>query len=1064
MPAKLVLTRDLSTALQHTNDQIENISVEKPLSATYLLLPTTAAIRNIRWHLGSSLGMRLVQFYSLGEMLLDESRSPVHRLGNLSIRRLVSQITRDLYEKGELTGFSKVWDKPGFIQVLIDWLREVKSQGISPEEVQVHARQTKKDRDRQLATIYQRYQEFLHTTNTSDADGLLWLAAEMLENDEDLLQSQEPFFVLGFDHFNPLQVRILKQISKRRSELFIYLLWDSERHADSLALYRLARTGAMLQEELKPQVIYWQGAGTQSSSLTHLRGTLFELKAEQPVGKADQSVQAVVAPSREAEVRYAVRSIKKLLLDGVPPHQIGLLATDKHTYLPIVRAVAQEYGVPIQVEERLMDQPVIAQLINLLRLFPDFPWRQTMDALRSPYFCQLWLSAEQIDLLDQLTRQRPVVAGKDQWQYALQLTDVGEELLDDDERQDEYLIDQLTHEKLSEIETGLLAFFDQLTPLLTASIRDYGFWLQQAIIGPFPDEQMDSEEPALQEEVITSLQMWSCCEQSLEFGTRELQAIAALTEAISQMIASSRMRAPDFEAEISWENFRDDLINLLHDEIIPADSTRAAVAFDAIQASRSAVFDTTFVLGLGEGEFPRPLKADCLYSPEEREHHPLPLLHIHPGEDACLWWQVIGNCRKTLVMLRPYLDENGADWLPSPYWEEVSDRLGYLEEIVLPIAQTPTIEQAACQHEILMALAISGAQEIPAAIDREWQASNRAYRVVRTRQSWQPAGVFEGYLESGEILSELSGRFGTSHRWSPSRLNRYGYCPFGFFAETVLRLEARDDPVDGLDVMQQGSLLHDILERLHASAAREGWEFIQENQDMLLQRLEAICEETFLDAPERFGFRPSALWKHEQKELFRLLRTLVTWECETNGDQAQFRPFLQEVRFGFGGSRLPALTIQNGEGRAYQVAGIIDRLDIDRVGNLRVIDYKSGSAGFSKRDLESGLAFQTAIYALAVEPLLAQNARVVESAYLHIPRREKSGVLKFAGRVGEDSVVQGIVSLALEFIECIQQGEFPSKPGKSAWGTSGCQRWCDFSSLCRVNRMSIVKSRQRREM
>jgi ATP-dependent helicase/DNAse subunit B len=45
------------------------------------------------------------------------------------------------------------------------------------------------------------------------------------------------------------------------------------------------------------------------------------------------------------------------------------------------------------------------------------------------------------------------------------------------------------------------------------------------------------------------------------------------------------------------------------------------------------------------------------------------------------------------------------------------------------------------------------------------------------------------------------------------------------------------------------------------------------------------------------------------------------------------------------------------------MAGVIDRLDIDEDGNLCVIDYKSGSLGFSKKDLENGLAFQTGIYA-----------------------------------------------------------------------------------------------------
>jgi ATP-dependent helicase/nuclease subunit B len=1061
MPANLVLVPDLAAAFQHTNHKIQNGSVKKALSAAYVLLPTTAAIRNASWQLKSSLGVRLIQFYVLGEIILDEAHFPIHRLSDVSICHLVSMIMRDLSQEGNLTTFAKVWHKSGFMQVLIEWLQEVKSQGITPEEVNMQAARSNSHRDQQLAMLYQRYQAFLHETHTSDADGLLWLAAEKLEVNAELFKADEPFFVLGFDHFNPLQLRILKQIAARRRNLYVYLLWSEEHRKDSLALYRLARTREMLIESLSPQIITLEKESKPKPSLQQIREYLFELEPFST--PADQSVEVVAAPSRESEVRYAIRTIKKRLLDGILPYQIGLLLTDKPAYLPVIQAVSWEYGVPIQVEERLVEQPAITALINLLSLYPDFPWRQTMDALRSPCFRQPWLSGQQVDLLDKLTRQRPVVAGREQWSYALQPNKAEDLQLDDDERGAGYLDNPLSPEDLTEIERGLLAFFDHLTPPDAATIRTYVLWMQDSVIGPFPDLQPGLESEVMHAEESISLEMWNCCQENQQYEQRDLQAIVKLMEVLNQMVASLFNRSVHPGEDLTWEVFRDDLINLLSGAILAPDPLRVGVTCDSIHAARSELFDYTMVLGMSEGEFPRSPKADCLYSPLEREHHPLPILRFHPGEDACLWWQVISNCRGTLTMLRPYLDENGAEWQPSPYWDEVTERLLGLEVEKLPVAELPGIEQAASQNEILTALAILGASEVPGAVEKEWQAAKRAFEIIRIRQSWQPAGVFEGYLASEDILSELRARFGSSQRWSPSRLNSYGNCPYGFFAESVLNLEARDDPIDGLDAMQQGSLLHTILEELHGWAAQRGYQFIQKYQQELIERLELICEQIFWTAPERYTFRPSALWRYEQKELFRLLKTLVVWECESNGDQARFQPYLQEVRFGLAGEKLPALNLDDGGGEKYRVAGVIDRVDIDGEGNLSVIDYKSGSSGFSKNDLEHGLAFQTAIYASAVEPLLGTNARVMESAYLHIPTREKSGVLKFNERPSRDVVVQGILALAVEFIKLIQRGEFPSKPGKSAWGASACQRWCDFSSLCRVSRVSIAKAKMRRE-
>jgi hypothetical protein len=126
-----------------------------------------------------------------------------------------------------------------------------------------------------------------------------------------------------------------------------------------------------------------------------------------------------------------------------------------------------------------------------------------------------------------------------------------------------------------------------------------------------------------------------------------------------------------------------------------------------------------------------------------------------------------------------------------------------------------------------------------------------------------------------------------------------------------------------------------------------------------------------------------------------------------------------------------------------------------------VIDYKSGSTTYSKKDIEQGLAYQTALYALAVEPHLLPEARVVESYYLLIPSRATSGSIHFEERVAENETVQAAVGMASAFIRFIRRGEFPSLPGKATRGVLGCRQYCDFSGLCRVSRLGIAKARRR---
>ena len=138
---------------------------------------------------------------------------------------------------------------------------------------------------------------------------------------------------------------------------------------------------------------------------------------------------------------------------------------------------------------------------------------------------------------------------------------------------------------------------------------------------------------------------------------------------------------------------------------------------------------------------------------------------------------------------------------------------------------------------------------------------------------------------------------------------------------------------------------------------------------------------------------------------------------------------------------------------------MIDRVDRDPSGRLRVVDYKSGSTPYSQADLTRGLAFQSPLYALAVEQLLPES-QVAESYYLHIPNRKPSGQLKFSGRAAEDETVRAAVERAAEFIRAVRDGKFPILPARPGSGQNACTRTCPFGGVCRVDRHTLAKARQ----
>jgi len=242
----------------------------------------------------------------------------------------------------------------------------------------------------------------------------------------------------------------------------------------------------------------------------------------------------------------------------------------------------------------------------------------------------------------------------------------------------------------------------------------------------------------------------------------------------------------------------------------------------------------------------------------------------------------------------------------------------------------------------------------------------------------------------------------------------------------ALGLEPHTPPEEGYDVRMLGSMLHMILEEVYGAAS---------DLETCLALLPEKAQAVFERAPQEYGFRPTALWMVQQRELERRLReTIVALDEVSRG----FTPFRMEARFGMG---QPSLVLRTEAGEV-RLHGYIDRLDTAPDGSLRVIDYKSSGATISAAHLKDGRRLQLPIYALAARDALGLG-EVSSGFYWHIQSAEASSLKleKFEG--GVSAAYATAVAHVGKHVSGIRAGHFEPEPP-----VEGCPSYCPAVGFC----------------
>lgn len=982
------------------------------------------------------------------------------RSGKIAVRLsepVQKRVLRSIVEEVPLQFYQRIQDLPGFIDVLMDLIRELKAGGIPPEDFLPAAKEMKSRRLGEIGEIYQRYQKRLQGEGWMDYIGAGWLALQALQEGLEIPQEWSPFIVDGFDDFTPVQIQILAEIGERIPALMITLTGETDHSLRPLVHKRFRRTREELERVMDFEIIRIDDQGRNtlfSPPLRHLERSLF--REGKRMLKGEGVISMIAAPDREGEVRNALRWLKKQIIQhNWQPHQTAILFRNFGPYQSFLYQTADEFGLPMHVEEGrgLEENPAIAALLNLMQIANKegdyLPWRETIEAWRSPYFrwqeaypsedadTPIGIQEMDAETLSWVARWGRVIQGLEQWQDAFEI--LVEKTKVEEEQDEEY---PEPPQRLPRGEEAALLwgkfkrFVTRIQPPEgERTIQIFVAWVE-GIIG-------DQEKGV---GLKSDLNLVRCAaDSSPEVAERDLEALKELKKIMRGLVWAEKTVDT---SPVSYDTFLRELIQAVKGATYQPsqwEREKGILAADVV-AARGLTFKAVAILGLGEGEFPTTLQEDPFLRDADRhalnERFNLPLSLSTISWEGEYFYEAVTRPSQALLLTRSRIADNGAPWQPSPYWEEVRRHVA-VEPLALTTSSRPALEDSASWGELCRSMC-SYPQEDPV-----WQAFRKqkadilgsiqlAARILKERdqENRSKAGLYDGSLMSQEAI--FTGLFNPEYIWSASRLETYKTCPFFFFTSYVLDLEPREPPQEGLDARQLGNIYHHIFERLYQSVGE------RPTLDHLREHVQEIADYVLDRAPKREGFRETAWWKQTREEIkANVARSVEVIE----GLDPAFAFYRAEKTFGIRGRGGPPLEVKGPEGDRFRLRGFIDRIDRDQEGRVRIIDYKtSGPYGFHNRAVRDGKKLQLPLYALAAERALKLGL-VKDGFYFHVRHAEPSKFqlksFSHQGNRGPRAAMQVSVEESWKAIYAARKGKFvPRVPDGQ------CPDYCPAADFC----------------
>lgn len=887
-------------------------------------------------------------FSSLAEHILSaEGGAAVQTLSDAGRIVLVRRALEELQD--QVHYYHRHRRSAAFCQLAAQTIDELKSAGISGRQLADLANECGAQNGKlaELALIYQGYETLLEGTGMDPADRLE-LAADRLEaamargSLPDFLQDRA-VFIDEFDTFNAPKKRLMGAMLAALPLVTVALCDDGAPMVPGdLGLFSGAKQMAMQLRQIArkngaevaaPELLRRDLRHKDAPGLAALTELLETGQCE--ALPAVPEIRIFATQTRDEEARYTAAQIRRLMRQGVRCSKIAVICRDIALYRSAIRYAFRTAEIPLYCDEPTTPEfcAPAAAVRALLSLLRGADLTENLTALAKTGLCDL--SEQQVCAMENYayTWSPNAAAWREPFEKNPRGFGAGE--LTAEEEQNLALAEQARSFLMGALDTLRIrvkgANAEQIGRALYFCLKELGAEQQQN--AQIEDLRAAQGIPAAEE------------------AAREWNVVMQLLDDMAKLLGEQSVTIPEYEELFSLLLRSSDLGH------IP--QSLDAVVLAGAGKMRLDAPDYVFVLGLAEGEFP------C--APSESG------LLTHADRDALMAKQVeLPDCfenrvvREQVCFYKALTVPAKGLWMsyPKGQGQTLSSALDLVVETLHPeapeldwsdLASTP----ADCLDVLGSGLITDPHQRagMIQALETQKGAAAQGLALMRRMEQAPPRQV-----EDLEALQLLLGR---RIRISPSQLEKYYTCRYGYFLQYILGLRPRKRAQLSAD--QSGSLMHWVLQMAldpHPGADNPcaGRPPITELDDEALAALAALLVDEYArrclpESTARFDYL-----------LSRLKKSMASLLCYLRDEQKQsaFRPVACELKIGSGEDAVPGQVYRLSDGRTVQLIGTVDRADewVEENGTrwVRVVDYKTGSKKMDLREVYCGLDCQMLLY------------------------------------------------------------------------------------------------------